>query len=64
MKFVTITMTTFLLVTLDKIKYWNSFIINILSPTSTWIYKNSMLFVYDLSFNIISLVDLSSNSLF
>jgi len=65
--FSSIIMIIFLLATSVKTKHWNSFVMNIPGPVSILIYNNStslVLFVCNLNYNITSLIDLSSNSLF
>ena len=65
--FSSIIMTTFLLDTMVKTKYWNQFTMDISSPASMLIYSNSvspMLLVYDPSHNITSPIDLLNNFLF
>ena len=65
--FSSIIMTTFLLDTLVKIKYWNQFVMGIPSLVSILIYNNSASFVsltYNPSHNITSPIDFSNNFLF
>ena len=65
--FSNIIMITSLLNTLVRIKYWNQFTTDILGLASMLMYNNSassVLFVYNLSYNITSSTDFSNNFLF